>query len=354
MKPTPEEPYHPQSPAWARRGTCLACGKRVVFARDSFLQIGGKRDGSVLIFFETDPLRSQATDIDAVFEGELELLGVTHRACRDIARVRLERQEVVFPKELPTLMVDEESGQLPHLHLPPESKQCPFCGGSPLTEEHAWSQWISDQLRTKSDSLVDLHPIPTAKSIIPAAASTCAPCNNRWISVIDNDVKPVLEPLIDGRDSNLTSDEQRLLATWAVKTAFMLDLSSDSPVIPLGYYYDFRLQRSPLPSHIVWIGAYKDNKWAAWARLFPLHLRIPATDPPNGFLATFTAFRAVFQVLGHFTKGGASLRDGRPEAKALSTIWPSEGKTVPWPKGGLAFGNQSLDQLAGPDRILGG
>jgi hypothetical protein len=36
----------------------------------------------------------------------------------------------------------------------------------------------------------------------------------------------------------------------------MYDLSTGAPVIPMGFFHDFRLRRSPLSSHVVWVGAY--------------------------------------------------------------------------------------------------
>ena len=91
----------------------------------------------------------------------------------------------------------------------------------------------------------------------------------------------------------------------------MLDLSGGQPQIPAGFYHDFQLQRSPLPSQIVWIGAYRDSTHAAWARHDGLHVGISADEPPNAFSTTFTGFRVVFQVFGQFTRGRAHLEDRR-------------------------------------------
>ena len=122
----------------------------------------------------------------------------------------------------------------------------------------------------------------------------------------------------------------------------MLDLSGGRPLIPTGFYHDFRLQRCPLPSHIVWIGAYRDSTHAAWARHYGLHVGISTDEPPNPFSTTFTAFRVVFQVFGHFTRGRAYLEDRRLMTGALTPIWPPVRRPVDWPPRGLAFGDGSL------------
>jgi len=86
--------------------------------------------------------------------------------------------------------------------------------------------------------------------------------------------------------------------------------------------------------------------WAAWAQHRGLHVGISADELPNAFVTTFTAFRVVFQVVGHFTTGGATIDDGRLLAAALGRIWPPSGRLIDWPRGKLAFGDGSLVELA--------
>ena len=177
-------------------------------------------------------------------------------------------------------------------------------------------------------------------------ASVCVTCNNRWLSVLEKDIQPVLGPLIEGKERTLAPDEQRLLATWAVKTALMLDLASGNPLIATGFYYDLRLRRCPLPSQVVWLGAYRDSQYAAWASHQALHVGISTIEPPNAFVSTFTAFRAVFQVVGHLTRGNMNLDDRRLLAAALARIWPPRDEPIDWPPRKLAFGDESLAELA--------
>lgn len=192
-------------------------------------------------------------------------------------------------------------------------------------------------------------PSPHGPRRLPSLAITtpiCETCNNRWLSVLENDVQPVLRPMIRGEERSLHPTGQRLLSTWAVKTALMLDLASGTPLVPTGFFHDVRQRRSALASNVVWVGAYRGSRWAAWARHTGLHIGIPDDEPPNAFVTTFTAFRVVLQVVGHFTKGGARLTDTRSLAKALARIWPPSGDSVDWPPGRLAFGDDALEALA--------
>jgi hypothetical protein len=99
--------------------------------------------------------------------------------------------------------------------------------------------------------------------------------------------------MIRGEERTLSTEEQRRLAAWAVKTALMLDLASAAPIVPTGYL-----------------------------------------------------LRVVFQVVGHFTQGGATINDGRLVAAALAPIWPPRSDTIEWPPRRLAFDDAALDELA--------
>jgi hypothetical protein len=186
---------------------------------------------------------------------------------------------------------------------------------------------------------------PRRLRTIDITAPICASCNHRWLSVLEGDVATVLAPLVRGESSRrLSRRDQRLLATWAVKTALMYDLSTGAPVIPTGFFHDFRLRRSPLSSHVVWLGAYSGER-AVWARLRGLGLGETGGEPVRGFVATFTAFRAIFQVVGHFTRGGATIRDDRAWSAGLLRIWPMDVETVDWPRNRLAFDDDALVDL---------
>jgi hypothetical protein len=332
--------------AWpgSRRAPCLGCGGRVVTARDPHVEIGGKRDGSVLMMIEAEPQLMLASYLDRIFEPGLELLGIAHRGCAQLARQRLEAQEVDLPDDLPQLVIDEGVGEQPVLHLPPAPGRCAFCGGTDLTDEHVWPKWLSRELSDRSGFTVSSPHGPRRVRSLDLTAPICVTCNNRWLGVLESDVRPVLAPLICGEERTLTLGEQQLLATWSVKTALMLDLWSGKPLIPTFFYCDLRLRRCPHEGQLVWLGAYRDRQ-AALAWHDGLHVGIAADEPPNAFVSTFTAFRVVFQVSGAFDRG-ITFNDGRLLAAALTRVWPPSGQPVDWPPRKLAFGDESLAELA--------
>jgi hypothetical protein len=166
---------------------------------------------------------------------------------------------------------------------------------------------------------------PRRLRLLDFTAPICVTCN-RWLAVLENDTRPVLAPLI------------------SVTTALILDLWSGKPVIPTGFYYDFRLRCCSHEGQIIWLGAYCD--WhAAWAWHDGLHVGISADEPQNVFVSTFTAFRVVFQVTGHFDRG-VTFNDGQWLTAALARVWPPSGQSIDWPPKKLTFGDESLAELA--------
>jgi hypothetical protein len=335
----------------SRRSPCLACGRIVVTARDAHVTFGGKRDGSLLVVFGHDPQVSWATvAADALFAAEdLYLLGIAHTRCMDEARRRLEQQEVELPEELPQLLIDEPDDPPPAPHVPPTADRCAFCGSvETLTEEHVIPRWITRRLRELGGSFVRETQYGARRSpTIEITAPICEECNNRWLAVLENDVRQLLNPMLTGTEMRIHADQQLLLATWALKTALMFDLASGTPIVPEGFYHDLRLRRSPNRNHWVWLGLYGGQRSATKVVIYPLHLGIAETEPPNGFICTFSVFRVVLQVAMHFTRGTAELRDDRRQFEpVVERIWPRWITPVVWPKSTYAFFDDSFEQFA--------
>jgi hypothetical protein len=298
---------------------------------------------------DVEPLLSRSNDADALYEADdLYLLGVAHRGCLPEARRRLIAREAELPDELPQLLVDEgdDEPELPALHLPPTLERCPFCNTGDPTAEHVFPQWLSKELTATGGLVRSSEDRPRRLRKIDTTAPICRACNNRWLSVLENDAKPLLTQMLRGQAQRLFHNEQKLLATWALKTAMMLDLASGEPVIPTGFFHSLRQLREPFPSSIVLIAAYGGSQWATWARHTPLRLGAPEDAPPNGFVTTFTAHRVIFQVLGYFTSGGARFDDTRIYREALAQISPLRCLPVEWPPNGFLLDDDWLEKLA--------
>jgi len=96
------EPLPAGIPGW-RRAPCLGCGGTVKENRPPWVALAGTRDGTFLMAYPLGPERAEATNDPLSAPGPLFLLGVVHRACRELARSRLIRGEVDLAELLPTI-----------------------------------------------------------------------------------------------------------------------------------------------------------------------------------------------------------------------------------------------------------
>jgi hypothetical protein len=106
---------------------------------------------------------------------------------------------------------------------------CMFCGGTASTLEDAWPRWLMKRFPVADTARMDaelggrhLGNWSTAKPRL-LLKRLCHACNNGWMSRLENEVKPVLESILDGELQALDVSAQATLAQWAVKTAMVLE-----------------------------------------------------------------------------------------------------------------------------------
>lgn len=307
----------------------------------------GTRDGRWLSFVNAEPYLSYADPLPA--PPDVFILGVIHRGCDALAFGRLRRQGVRLRSDLPRARVEEpaeEEMELDNLGLPPRGGRCAFCGADEASEEHVFPRWISRALQTRGELTIRRDHGPQPVRLIPVVTnSVCRLCNNTWLSVLENDTRPILEPMLFADRAALNPDEQRILATWAFKTALMLDLAGDQQ-IAVGFHREFAIARQPPRDALVWIGGYM-GPMAVVALEQALQLGAPDDELPKALVSTFTVGRCLFQVAQHFTRGGWELKDTRPIARGLHRIWQPRGWAVEWPRRQFGYSEQGLAEVAG-------
>ncbi|MDP2712551.1 MAG: hypothetical protein Q8O56_15150 [Solirubrobacteraceae bacterium] len=118
-----------------------------------------------------------------------------------------------------------------------ELDRCVFCDAIGVTEEHLIADWayrafvrkrrLHDELflrgRFVGPGQLQMH---SESEAIPTAKVVCGPCNNGWMSGIDQAASRVLRPLIRGeREAVLDPDGQAAAAAWIFKSALILDVA---------------------------------------------------------------------------------------------------------------------------------
>lgn len=341
----------PRGDALWKGAACLGCGDKVSVYRDSYVVFNGLPDGSLLFVSRAEPDQYFATRPAVPTHATLYQLGIAHRDCSDHARQRLEARQVSLPEVL-TLVDPAILGETSaSLDLPPSGDGCPFCDDCIETnDEDAIPLWVSRVLVKRHGKLRLRTPHGTrdvayAKYKVPMGAD----CNHRWLSVLENDTKTVMEPMIFGHERGgppyrtLTAAQQTLLATWAVKTSLVFDLAARPQAIPRFFYEQLRLYRRALPNTIVLLGANRGDTRAVRVAHGGVNLGTVPVGTHDAFITTITVFRVVFKVIGWLgPRFPAAIDYPTALVDNLYRIWPEPDGEISWPRNGMAFDDQSL------------
>lgn len=232
---------------------------------------------------------------------------------------------------------------------------CVFCGSRAgrLTKEHVFPDWISDLFGREPNGTAEL--IESDGSVRPFPATVfqqqvrvvCKPCNEGWMGSLEGAVKDFLGPMLhDGQPTTLSRAQQQTLATWAVKTAIMMDqLHPNEAIIPSAQYTAFYEAQAPLPEHLVWLAVREqiedDTKRPLLGSVLKQSVGEFLIDPEsakhagqwqkegrNIYRITFTIGHVAFQVFGHNLPIG--IRVGTPERDVARLINVSS-EPVDWP-----------------------
>lgn len=155
--------------------------------------------------------------------------------------------------------------------------ECAFCGlDKRLSLEHVWPEWLLKHVPppdpserkirsigvfssiTGLDDIQDRDEGPRSTPVLVRAV--CEPCNNKWMSDLENEAKPVLVPLLDGRDLRLKSEEADVLRRWAFKTVTMIEYTAgDRRAVTKEQRRYFFEHRDVPPGVRMWIGRFHEQ-----------------------------------------------------------------------------------------------
>jgi hypothetical protein len=140
--------------------------------------------------------------------------------------------------------------------------RCVFCGCErTLTKEHVFPEWARPYLQSDGPGThqrIEIREAGTTERLRSGEPATltvrsvCAPCNNGWMSSLEQTAMPHLLPLIKGHERTLFPPAQRTVATWAVKTALVAGSKFD-PRLPATFYRALFESGRPTEKTRVWL-----------------------------------------------------------------------------------------------------
>jgi hypothetical protein len=170
------------------------------------------------------------------------------------------------------------------------ARKCVFCGRQPVTREHVFPEWLLELLRPEGEPVAgeqaiwDIGPDdePHLREHRPKIQETvvrraCGPCNSGWMEADEK----LIRRLVLGQLTSLDRDQQRRVASWAMKTTIMFDFThSGQRVIGSEHHRWLYEKREPPPNTAVWIMRNEPSR--EWL-LNVSHntMRLLATRDPN-------------------------------------------------------------------------
>jgi hypothetical protein len=252
---------------------------------------------------------------------------------------------------------------------------CLFCGkNTKMTGEHIFGDWLHN-LGLKGKSILEVsqddgepqrRELPAGSLFSKRLRIVCEPCNNGWMSGLEEAAKPYLLDMFSGR-VNIPLDEgaQLVLARWAFKTIAVVNQIVPSPIFPLAHCHELSNSERPLEHAQIWIGSASVNISERWEQISEFYYARRAVDAPIGndtmipfpiYVSRFRLINVVFDIIGNWPNefGLAMQADlAGPQSRALLPIWPSKFPMIWWPPvtslntvGGVR--GLATNQLVGP------
>jgi hypothetical protein len=159
-------------------------------------------------------------------------------------------------------------------------------------------------------------------------------CNGGWIKALDDQCKDLLSPLVAGNDAHFSTDEARVIATWASTKAVIGEYVFGATVTVRQPYRIWLMERQePPPFTAVWLARYAEPdgealQQAAWPVLPPSFVRPPGAQTSDLVNTKLTAV-----VVGHLISLTFMTRaEWKPPPEdppgwtgALIRLWPTIG-----------------------------
>ncbi len=202
-------------------------------------------------------------------------------------------------------------------------------------------------------------PAYNSKKFDLTVDTVCEACNQGWMSDLEAQGSPLLTPMIEGKTTGLSVQQQAQLAAWVTKTALTWDqsLRPESRFQPPWLYhwlYEHRGDRVAPPGVTVRLGRYEGAHELLVEMVHDaMYLGVPDDlDDPGPPDANRTIIR-----VKHLVMEFMATRDTRPRFAVFErdirpmvvTIWPATDRTA-WPPP-VSFDATTLDGFTDADRL---
>jgi hypothetical protein len=127
-------------------------------------------------------------------------------------------------------------------------KTCLFCGVGRPSRAHVLPEWLAAYLKIGRVNITQQSSIGnrarnTVDSFDVVVRAVCAPCNGGWLSVIENEAKPLIIDLVEGNSRGFNVEERTAVARWIWAIALLFPRSTPDHFFRDEAYADFMKTR---------------------------------------------------------------------------------------------------------------
>lgn len=240
---------------------------------------------------------------------------------------------------------------------------CIFCDSTgatvKITREHTFSDWINEVLTPEivgpdmSYQRMILHgpqagtvnTWSTTQVASHRVRAVCETCNSGWMSDLEWNVRPLIEPMIQGYNASVTPEQQITVATWAsMKAAVFEFVWGADPVFTAADRRIIMTQVRPPATVQVRLAAVESNGYPlrAIGKGYETH-----DTGDRALCLTSTIGCLVVQVFGGPGAGDHRFQSVGTTGKDFIGIYPPQMRTVQWPPS-MALDDTSLLAFADP------
>jgi hypothetical protein len=218
-----------------------------------------------------------------------------------------------------------------------------FCSNPVNSKEHVWPMWIHERKDfgplnfTRGDGVVTVIPDPKV-----AARCVCRTCNNGWMSAkLEDPNIPIISCMMQELSITLDREQQRHVAEWCMKMAFLNDWTRTGGREKKFYTKDetlaFGNDLSIPPGTRIWLGHLMTSHLSRDGHDFELHRAEDGTVVGTSSVTTLVVGHFVAQIVTDHILSEYKDLDPRLDSKPgpwetkLLQIWPIEKEWISWP-----------------------
>lgn len=232
---------------------------------------------------------------------------------------------------------------------PNPPRRCIFCHGGPISREHVWPAWMRSYLPPGQASQFVrisnfnngtplIHPGPLNRKGDGRSQKLkviCTPCNNNWMSVLQDRTKDVLLPLLLKDTLQINPQNHELLATWATMFTMVYETTQPNHAQNATTSQQralFKIEQKPPQYWMFWCAPHDGRSSPAFQTAFGSVRRPgdPVTvEPGKGSLTTCGPGGICFAIFGGNVEYGflafSQLITQLVEHFGFIRLWPTPG-----------------------------